>query len=181
MFGPDSVPSNFDPPSRLTAAVIEFATGQIGVMEEPPGSNRGPVVDRYLQAVGLNPADDSYPWCVAFTHFCYMAAAERLGIANPHHRTAGVLEHWRKTSGRRVPAKEAQNDPELIQAGSLFIIDTGGGTGHTGIVKGVAHGRLVTIEGNTNENGSRNGIGVFQRNTRKIASINKGFIDYSTF
>jgi hypothetical protein len=44
-----------------------------------------------------------------------------------------------------------------------------------------ANGRLVTIEGNTNDNGSRNGIGVFQRDARKIATINKGFIDYSAF
>ncbi len=38
-----------------------------------------------------------------------------------------------------------------------------------------------TEEGNTNDNGSRNGIGVFQRDARKISKINKGFIDYSAF
>lgn len=45
----------------------------------------------------------------------------------------------------------------------------------------VANGRLVTIEGNSNDNGSREGIGVFQRDARKISRINKGFIDYSAF
>jgi hypothetical protein len=42
-------------------------------------------------------------------------------------------------------------------------------------------GRLLTIEGNTNDGGSRNGIGVFERDARKINQINKGFIDYSGF
>ena len=45
----------------------------------------------------------------------------------------------------------------------------------------VANGRLVTVEGNTNDNGSREGIGVFRRDSRKISTINKGFIDYSAF
>ena len=39
-------------------------------------------------------------------------------------------------------------------------------------------GRMITIEGNTNDGGSRNGIGVFKRDARKINQINKGFIDY---
>ena len=34
------------------------------------------------------------------------------------------------------------------------------------------------IEGNTNVAGSREGIGVFRRNGRKVLSIDKGFIDY---
>jgi hypothetical protein len=38
---------------------------------------------------------------------------------------------------------------------------------------------LVTIEGNTNDNGSREGIGVFRREQRKISSINKGFVDFT--
>jgi hypothetical protein len=45
----------------------------------------------------------------------------------------------------------------------------------------VENGRLVT-EGNTTQvTGSREGIGVFRRDVRKIASINRGFIDYSAF
>jgi hypothetical protein len=48
-----------------------------------------------------------------------------------------------------------------------------------GLVREVTGGTLVTIEGNTNDGGSREGVGVFQRGSRKIVSINKGFIDYS--
>jgi hypothetical protein len=38
----------------------------------------------------------------------------------------------------------------------------------------VAGGKLITIEGNTNDGGSREGVGVFLRESRKIAQINKG-------
>jgi hypothetical protein len=81
----------------------------------------------------------------------------------------------------RIPKAQAVDDPGLVNPGSLFIIDLGQGLGHSGMVIETANGRLVTIEGNTNDSGSRNGIGVFQRDARKINQINKGFIDYSAF
>lgn len=188
MFGVSTVPSNSAAPSALAKAAIDFAITQIGVMEKPIGSNRGPQVDDYLRAVGLNPAGGGvkgFFWCVAFTHFCYKKAAENLGLQNPHIKTAGVLDHWNKAGTKpkvvRVTNAKAVADPGLVKPGSLFIIDLGGELGHSGMVIEVANGRLVTIEGNTNDNGTNNGIGVFQRDARKISKINKGFIDYSAF
>jgi hypothetical protein len=183
LFGARFVPStSVVAPSVLVGAAIEFAVTQIGVMESPLGSNRGPEVDKYLRAVKLDPAADSFPWCVAFTHFCYKMAAESSGGENPHTRTAGVLDHWAKAAqnpaARRVLKNQAVANPALVRPGSLFIIDVGEGAGHSGMVVGTANGRLSTIEGNTNNNGSRNGIGVFRREARKIMEINKGFIDY---
>src|SRR5262249_23980333 len=55
LFGTASVPSNSSAPSPLTKAAIEFAGSQVGIREDPLGSNRGPEVDEYLRAVGLNP------------------------------------------------------------------------------------------------------------------------------
>jgi hypothetical protein len=164
--------------------VLEFALTQVHVMEDPLGSNRGPEVDEYVRAAGGNPAD-KLAWCVAFTHFCYLKGAEKIGRANPHVKTLGVLDHWNKARTkakvRRILHAEAIGDPALVTPGALFIIDTGGGHGHTGLVLEVANGRLETIEGNTNDAGSRNGIGVFRREARKINDINKGFIDYRAF
>jgi hypothetical protein len=108
-----------------------------------------------------------------------------VGLPNPHIKTAGVLEHWnqagRKPGVVRITSAQAIADPSLVKPGSLFIISLGGGLGHSGMVIQNADSRLVTIEGNTNDNGSRNGIGVFRREARKINQINKGFIDYSGF
>jgi hypothetical protein len=185
MFGSKSIPSTSTAPSSLVKGAIDFAATQVGIRERPLGSNRGPEVDRYLRAVGLNPANGSFAWCVAFTHFCYQAAAESLGVANPHIKTAGVLDHWnragRKPGVLRVTRAEAVANPGLVKPGSLFVIDLGSGLGHSGMVVESSGGRLLTIEGNTNDGGSRNGIGVFQRDARKINQINKGFIDYSGF
>jgi hypothetical protein len=80
-----------------------------------------------------------------------------------------------------VTKAEGIADPGLVKPGSLFIIDLGEGLGHSGMVVETVNGRLVTIKGNTNDGGSRNGIGVFRREARKINQINKGFIDYSGF
>ena len=183
MFGAESVPSSPPTSSSLASAAVDFAATQVGVLEHPLGSNRGPEVDQYLRAVGLNPVGQSFAWCVAFTHFCYLKAAESLGRDNPHIKTAGVLDHWnqagRKPGVLRITKAAAISDPGLVKPGSLFIIDFGGGFGHSGMVVETNSGRMITIEGNTNDGGSRNGIGVFKRDARKINQINKGFIDYS--
>jgi hypothetical protein len=180
LFGAASVPSPTHAPTPLAKAVIAFATTQIGVLEHPLGSNDGPEVRAYLAAVGLGPG---FAWCVAFTYVCYKQAASDLGVASPHVKTAGVLDHWAKAKKQpgasRITTTAAVKNPGLVTPGSLFIIDHGGGFGHSGIVTDIAGGLLETIEGNTNPGGSRNGIGVFQRKSRKINSINKGFIDYS--
>lgn len=189
LFGKESVHSSAEPSTALTKEVVEYAKTQIGVLENPLGSNRGPEVDKYQIAAGLtlnaSTSKPGYAWCVAFTYYCYQQAAAKLGIGNPHIKTAGVLDHWSRAKGKpgivRISNVDAINDPTLVKPGALFIIDHGGGLGHSGIVTEVSNGRLVTIEGNTNDGGSRNGIGVFERKARKIADINKGFVDYSSF
>ena len=183
LFGEESVPATDTAPSPLLAKAITIAKSQIGVMEQPPGSNRGPEVDEYVRRVGLSPAG-KFAWCAAFLYFCFDEASRAQGRTNPVVKTAGVLDHW-NTAGRRgvprVTKARAVQDPGLVQPGHIFIIDTGapGGGGHTGLVVEVVGGKLVTIEGNTNDAGSAEGVGVFMRQSRKIAQVNKGFIDYS--
>ena len=96
-------------------------------------------------------------------------------------RTGGVLDLWnraRRAKKKTMTTKEAVDDPSLILPGMVFIISTGSGTGHTGFVSRVVGNKLETIEGNTNDGGSREGIGVFRRSGRTIAGINRGFIDF---
>jgi hypothetical protein len=181
LFGALAVPTPSGSPPPLLAAVLDVARTQIGVMEKPPGSNRGPEVDEYLRGVGLDPTRGSFAWCVAFVYFCFGRAASQLGRANPMVRTAGVLDHWNKAGQRGIPrllTADAVAKPQLVKPGQIFVISVGGGSGHTGLVEDVSGGKLVTIEGNTNDGGSHEGIGVFRRDQRKINSINRGFIDY---
>lgn len=157
---------------------LTVAQSQIGVQEHPKGSNRGPEVDVYLRSVGLDPTHGSYAWCAAFVFWCYAQAAGALGIPNPVIRTAGTLDHWNRAK-TRVNAATAISNPALIKPGHIFIMNFGHGAGHTGIVQSVdpATKRITTVEGNTNDDGSREGYEVAVR-TRQIASV-VGFIDYS--
>lgn len=179
LFGADSVVVTDTSTSALLTTVLQVAVSQIGVIEKPAFSNRGPQVDEYLRSVGLNPAADSYPWCAAFVYWCFNTAAAQLGRSNPLYKTAGVLDHWRHAKGTLLLKDDAVANPAKIKPGFIFIIDHGGGNGHTGLVESVNGGFITTIEGNTNNNGSRNGYGVLRLTNRKINTITKGFIDYS--
>ncbi|MCE7066963.1 CHAP domain-containing protein [Dyadobacter sp. CY326] len=159
----------------LDRAVLKAVT-QIGIMENPPLSNKGKEVRMYMESAGSH---EGLFWCAGFVYWCFNEAARELGMANPLVRTVGCLDHWRRTTADRILRKDAVDNPALVRPGSIFIKDHGQGMGHTGIVEKVENGFIRTIEGNSNSNGSSNGIGVFRLDFRKINSIEKGFIIYS--
>jgi hypothetical protein len=162
-------------PTPLLASVLQIAVSQNGVRETPGQPNTGPEVNAYLASVGLNPG---FPWCQAFVYWSFDKAATGAGVANPCVRTAGVLDHWAKSpTTARVYAQAAFDNPELVRPGAIFIIDHGSGKGHAGLVRSIVSGQINTIEGNTNQAGSREGDSVWEK-TRTIGSINVGFIDY---
>lgn len=107
--------------------------------------------------------------------------AIRLDPDNPVFKTACCLAHWNgapSMGARRLTRSQAVADPARVQPGMVFIMDFGGGAGHTGLVESVAGGHMATLEGNTDASKTREGGGVY-RLTRKLADVNKGFIDYS--
>lgn len=182
LFGAHRIPSLAATPiSPFLKATLSVALSQVGVMEDPPGSNRGPKVDEYLKSAGLDPSAGSFAWCAAFVYWSFSQAATRLGISNPAIRTAGVLDHWKKAGQAgitRLVAGQILDDLSLLKPGLVFVINTGGGRGHMGLVEDFRDDRLITIEGNTNLPGDREGVGVFRRNGRTISDINQGFLSY---
>ena len=182
LFGAHRIPSLAATPiSAFMKATLSVALSQVGVMEDPPGSNRGPKVDEYLKSAGLDPSAGSFAWCAAFVYWSFSQAATRLGISNPAIRTAGVLDHWKKAGQAgitRLLAGQILDDLSLLKPGLVFVINTGGGRGHMGLVEDFRDDRLITIEGNTNLPGDREGVGVFRRNGRTISDINQGFLSY---
>lgn len=152
--------------NALTEKALEIAATYVGIRETK--RNRGPEVDAFLFDVGLDATKGSYAWCAAFVYACFKRASGALQIQNPAPRTAGVLKMWNKTPFwfRGGPA-----------AGAVFIIDHGGGKGHTGFVESVGQLHIVSIEGNTNDGGSREGDGVYRR-TRRMNEAT-GYIDFS--
>ena len=61
-------------------------------------------------------------------------------------------------------------------AGGIFGIGHAGGLGHVGIVVEIGPTSLITIEGNTNGEGGREGDRVALR-TRRIGEIDLGYFD----
>ena len=174
--------------NELEAEALRVATEQIGQMESPLGSNTGPMVDKYLRSVGIDPnkgsPDDRY-WCMAFVYWCFEQASEALGTSNRLPKTGGCLKHWREAKNidvaRIVLRKDAYRDPTLLNPGMIFIMDFGEGYGHTGIVREISpDGSVRTVEGNTNAHGTRTGVGVFDLRRRTLSDkMIVGFISYS--
>ncbi|QRE73641.1 glycoside hydrolase domain-containing protein [Methylobacterium aquaticum] len=183
LFGAEALSESLPLPAGASARdlVVQIAASQVGVREEPRYSNRGPQVDEYIRAAGLNPRADSYAWCICFIQWVFKEAArtDASGLSTLP-RTAGVHALWKlRTNGATNVVAARQAEPALIKPGMVFLFDTGGGKGHGGIVESVAGDRLVTIEGNTNNGGSRDGYGVFRRKTRLVKMPRLlGYIDF---
>lgn len=164
------------PVARSAAeAALAKAITQIGVMEKPPGSNRGPEVEAYLKSTGLGGGNF---WCMAFVHWCFREAN---GATNPFPKTAGCLDAWNRVGPSRQLSKlAARANPALVKPGMVFILDFGGGHGHTGFVRSNQGGALRTVEGNSDPGGSSNGIGVFELSRRNVMNPSlRGFIDFT--
>lgn len=180
LFGAGTVPAATQPSDPFLASVLQFAAAQEAkaVREVPKDSNRGLEVDEYLRRAGVH---TGLAWCCAFVYWCFDEAGRVAGRANPMFKTAGCLAHWNgapSVGARRIPADKAVADPGLLQPGMLFIMNFGGGLGHTGFVEQIEGGHLTTIEGNTDASKTREGGGVY-RLRRKIVEVNKGFVDYA--
>jgi CHAP domain len=180
LFGSDTVPTRTESASPLLTVALRIAAEQESrhVREIPRNSNRGPEVDAFLKCAGCPPGNS---WCCAFVYWCINEAAKELGRRNPMVKTAGCVDHWQRAVAKganRFTTARALADHALIRPGLIFVMDHGGGFGHTGFVERVDGGMMTTLEGNTDASKTREGGGVY-RLTRKIADVNKGFIDYS--
>lgn len=142
--------------------VLKVAATQLGVSEKPRGSNDGPEVRQYLASVKLGAG---FPWCMAFVYWCTAQVCRDLQQTNPLLMTGGVMRQWNERPSLRV----ARPRP-----GDVFVMDYGKGVGHTGLVEKVDGANIHTIEGNTNDEGSREGYEVCRR-IRPIAKC-KGFL-----
>jgi hypothetical protein len=151
----------------LKLEALKVALTQLGKQENPKNSNWGKPVQDYLASVGItSPAS----WCMAYVYWCFNKAALDLKIPNPLIKTGGVLAHWNQVDKKY----RVTTSPE---PGDIFIMDFSGGKGHTGIVESTTASHINTIEGNSNDEGSREGYEVCKR-TRPKTSI-KGYLRYA--
>jgi hypothetical protein len=149
--------------------MVSLAREEIGV-SEVDGSNCGPRVDEYKAATWLD-ADKGWPWCAAFICWLIREAIEGEDTRFKRPRTAGAwdFENWAKQeSTNGVELRKPTN--EDIKVGDIVVFTFS----HIGLaVKDAdSSGYVVTIEGNTNGAGSREGGSVLEkkRHVSKIRS-----------
>lgn len=134
--------------------VIDAAVGELGTTEQPPGSNAGPKVEEYLNAVNL---PKGQPWCAAFVAWVGVHALGK-DWPVPHFGGCASLGAWAKHEGvlHQTP-----------QVGDLFLLyfPKLGRFAHVGFITDEpdASGKWGTVEGNTSGGGSREGWGVFRQ------------------
>jgi Putative peptidoglycan binding domain len=159
--------------NRMTLGELVVAYANQHLAEHPReigGENCGPWVRLYMD--GHEGPD--WPWCAGFVSFILRQAATTLNIELPIQTTFSCdsLAASAAARGRLLPAEQAS--PEQITSGSFFLVrKSERNWTHTGIVISARDEYLETIEGNTNEDGSREGYEVVSR-TRSYAS--KDFI-----
>jgi CHAP domain len=107
-------------------AVVSRAQSALGVTEEPPGSNRGPRIDEWLQRCHVS---TGLPWCAAFASWCLDTVA-----------IAGA-----QALGGHFPAVDSP------LPGDVMWFATGASKGHCGVVVGLGPHEVMTIEGNCHD------------------------------
>ena len=135
------------------APVLAAARALAFVREEPRDTNAGQAVAAMLQRTGL---PVGHPWCAAFVAHVGHAA---YGAAWPLPLTASCAALGEAAKAKKLlVTTPAPGDVFLLYYPKL------GRFAHTGFVTAVRpDGTCETIEGNTNDGGSRDGWGVFAR------------------
>ena len=73
---------------------LEVARKFVGTRENPPGSNWGFWVSKFLASAGIKtPA----PWCAAFVCYCYKVAGRPLTF--PNRASVGYFQQWLEKNG----------------------------------------------------------------------------------
>lgn len=164
----DPLGESFAPPGgadALRAAVLRRARSQLGVHEDPFGSNRTP----YSAWYGL-----IGPWCAMFVSWSFFQ--EGLPLPATTHRGFAYTPSgaaWFQRQGRWTGRP---------QVGAVVFFDFPGDglerISHVGIVEALgADGAVTCLEGNTNDAGGRTG-GMVMRHTRRTGIVGYGLPNY---
>ncbi|MHC4482387.1 MAG: peptidoglycan-binding protein [Planctomycetota bacterium] len=128
---------------------------------EVGGENRGPWVRLYMNGK----EGPSQLWCAGFACHVLERACDTLGAEMPVKRSVScdVLARRAKRAGIFLP-RPSKTERRKIRRGSFFLNrKTANDWVHVGIVTRVFDDYFETIEGNTNDEGSREGYEVCNR------------------
>ncbi len=136
--GAPAVPQQ--PTSFAGQAVLNAVRGEVGVAEQPPGSNDAPRIAQYRQATAGSGVG---PWCAYFTSWAARESGVPLGETGQGFGRVDDVYAWAQRAGKAIP-----NAPGVQpQPGDLIVWDE-----HIGVVESVGtDGTINTIEGNSSD------------------------------
>jgi hypothetical protein len=145
-------------------AMRTLALGAIGTAEAPPGSNAGPALSRLLYPTNWT---DGLEWCGFFV--------ERIWLAGMPIKAGDPSPWWLDGGSAHLTLAKAKQLGKVLSGPAMgcmaLLLDGSGKPFHYAWVMTVApEGKSVlTVEGNTNTDGSANGEFVWMH-TRPTAS-----------
>jgi hypothetical protein len=117
-------------------AMLAAVRPEVGVTEQPPGSNDSPRIAQYRQATAGSAVG---PWCAYFVSWAARQAGVPIGDSGQGYGLVDDVMAWGQRTGKALPPNSTP------QPGDLIVWDE-----HIGIVEAVdADGKIRTIEGNS--------------------------------
>jgi len=141
----------------LKMKLVNIYSGEIGV-RELTGNNDGERVEEYLASCGLS---KGYAWCAAYVNWCYNGVGIKGGGAYSPNWFPNAKTIY--TNGNRSNKMPAQCDVFGVWFNDKNRI------AHVGFIDKWTDGGdyCITVEGNTNDGGSRDGDGVYRKRRLK--------------
>jgi CHAP domain len=134
-------------PNGVGQAILNAVTPEVGVAEQPPGSNDSPRIAQYRQATAGSGVG---PWCAYFVSWAARQAGAPIGDAGQGYGRVDDVYAWAERTGKAIPVGQGAPQP-----GDLIVWDE-----HIGIVESVgADGSIRTIEGNSSDAVSQRSYG----------------------
>lgn len=141
---------------------VRTALGEVGYREGRDRSGNWNNIQKYSPAVPGLEWSQGQPWCATFVSWVMLKA----GLAALFPRSASVpaIWSWGGTNGLR-------SDYPAVGALAIF-----GNLQHIGLVVWFDRNYVWTVEGNTNDNGSPEGNGVYLKRHLRTDSWVKGYV-----
>jgi hypothetical protein len=147
---------------KANEMLIKYAGIHFGYSpKEIGGQNMGPWVRLYMDGN----EGKSWPWCAGFVSYLLKQTYKSLGQPLPFKTSFSCQELAKNAykNGMLKVDKELDDAIKSNLAGSIFIIHKDDEYIHTGIVISADKETFVSIEGNTNDDGSAEGYEVCKR------------------
>ncbi len=133
---------------------------------------------------GMPVGGSSAPWCATFVSWCAAQANISTSILKRSTAAGHGSSYFNVNfySGSSTLASSADNDSYFKgynytpRKGDLFFTRS---WSHVGLVVGVSGSKVITVEGNTNNNGSSQGNGVYKLTWRNISDLYFGVPNYT--